>query len=103
MRTIPSTAESMLMAGVMTPSPMKRAIPTMASRETKAIWVRDFSIGSRISRSTIVPPSPFVPRCMARYVYWTVTSMVRVQRISESIPRTFSGVGGMMKKIAVSA
>ncbi len=103
MRVAPSTAERMLIAGVITPSPMKSAIPMIASRDTSAILRPDFSIGSRISLSTIVPPSPFFPSCMARYVYWTVTSVVIVQMISESIPRILSGDGGMIRKMAASA
>ena len=101
MRRIPSTAERMLIAGVMTPSPIKREIPTIASRDTKATWFPDFSRGRRISLSTIVPPSPFLPRCIARYVYSIVTRMVSVQMIRERMPMILSGVGGMRRKIAV--
>ena len=74
----------------------------MDNRETNAIWLLDFNIGSRISLSTIVPPSPFLPRCMARKVYWTVTRSVSVQKIRDRMPIIFWGVGGIRRKMAVN-
>ncbi|OPY35193.1 MAG: hypothetical protein A4E34_00870 [Methanoregula sp. PtaU1.Bin006] len=65
-KRIPSTAERMLMAGVMTPSPMKREIPTIARKEIRATWLPDLRRGSSVSLRTMVPPSPFFPMCMAR-------------------------------------
>ena len=48
----PPTADRMLIAGVMTPSPIKREIPIIASRETKVARFPDFSRGTRTSLST---------------------------------------------------
>ena len=101
-KRIPSTAERILIAGVITPSPIKSEMPMMVRRETNATWFPDFKRGSRISFNTMVPPSPFLPRCMARNVYCTVTRMVSVQNIRERIPITFWGVGGIKRKMAVN-
>ena len=47
MRRIPSTAERILMAGVITPSPINREMPIIASSETNATWLPDLEEGQQ--------------------------------------------------------
>ena len=90
MSTAPSTALNMLIAGVITPSPMRSEMPMKDKSETKRTLLLDFSAETRISRKTIVPPSPLLLRFMAIHEYWTVTRATRVQMISDSTPITLS-------------
>ncbi len=98
----PSTALIILMAGVIIPSPIKRDMPTKESRVTNAICLPDFRRGTRSSLSTIIPPSPFLPRLVASHAYLTVTSTTNVQTIRERTPITFSCVGFVRRNITVS-
>ena len=65
----PSTAERILIAGVITASPIRSDTPIIARREKKATALPDCNNGSRISFNTIVPPSPFRPDCIASHAY----------------------------------
>ena len=60
---------------------------------TKATCRPLLSSGVRISLSTIVPPSPRLPRLIASQAYSTLTSRVSVQTMSESTPRMCASVG----------
>ncbi|OQA13409.1 MAG: hypothetical protein BWY64_03645 [bacterium ADurb.Bin363] len=91
----------MVIAGVITPSPIRRDTPIKVRKVIKAICLVDFSLLTSISFKTIVPPSPFLPRLMASHAYSIETSMVRVQKISDSTPIIFFSVGCMIRKIAV--
>jgi hypothetical protein len=74
------------MAGVITPSPTKSEMPINDRSDTNATCLLDFRRGTRISLSTIVPPSPRFPSLIASQVYWTVTSKISVQKISDKTP-----------------
>jgi len=100
-RVKPSTALSILIAGVITPSPKSRDIPMKERRETNPTCLLDFNKGISISRRTMVPPSPFWPRLIASHAYSTVTTIIRVQIIRERIPITWAKVGGVNRKITV--
>ena len=78
------------MAGVMTPSPSSRDTPMNVRIPAKEMARADLRWESRISRSTISPPCPLRDRLVASQAYSTVTRIVRVQKTSESIPRTLS-------------
>jgi len=86
MSSRPSTAERIEIAGVITPSPIRRETPIKPRNVTNAILRPDLILLVRISFNTIVPPSPLELRLIARIAYSNVTRMIRVQNIRESIP-----------------
>ena len=73
-------------------------MPIKVRKVTNAVFRADLSKGTRISLRTMVPPSPFLPRLMASHAYATVTSITRVQTISERMPITFASVGFVLSK-----
>ena len=85
-RSMPSTALRILMAGVMTPSPMMSEMPMNESMVTTVACLPDLRSGTRSSRSTMVPPSPRLPRLMASQAYSTVTRMMSVQTMRDRTP-----------------
>jgi len=99
--TIPSTADMILMAGVITPSPKSSDTPRNERNPAKASRRPDFNSLIRISLRTISPPCPFFPRLMANQAYSPVTRMVMVQKTRERMPNTFSWVGLVRAKITV--
>ena len=74
------------MAGVMTPSPSSSETPRKERNPAKA-RIRPFLKSlMMISRRTISPPWPFLPRLMASQAYSAVTRMVMVQKTSDRMP-----------------
>ena len=102
MRVMPSTALNILMAGVMTPSPTSREMPTNVKSVTPTAERLVFRKGRRRLLRTIVPPSPFDPRLMANQAYSTETRIVRVHMTRERTPITLSCVGFARRKMTVS-
>ena len=92
----PSTAPSTEMAGVITPSPYRRAAPKSPSATSSnrrfLSSPRRFCWRSRASRARI-PPSPRLSARRMNTMYFTLTTRISDQRISERTPRMFSGVG----------
>ncbi len=84
--SIPSTADSIEIAGVMTPSPINRQMPIYERKVTNARVRPGLIILTRISRSTMVPPSPLRPRLMASQAYSTMTRIISVHTIRETMP-----------------
>ena len=85
----PSTADSTLMAGVITPSPYSSAAPMSTSRvsaETPCSFLPIRS-GTSASRARI-PPSPWLSARMMNARYLTVTTIINDQKMSERTPRT---------------
>jgi len=101
-RSVPSTALSMLIAGVITPSPTRRDIPMKERNVTKTVFFRDLKKEVSNSFRTMVPPSPFCPRPMASHAYSMVTSIVRVQKMRERTPIMFCSVGFVRRKTTVN-
>ncbi len=94
---IPSTADRILIAGVMTHSPIISEMPSMARRVNIDAERGCLMSGSRIPFRTRVPPSPVCESFMARMVYCTVTITVSVQKISEIVPMILARVGSMKR------
>ncbi len=99
-RRMPSTAERMLIAGVMTPSPIKSAIPTSVRTDTADVAIPGFNRESRMVRRTMVPPSPLSERDMASQIYWNVMMMRRVHVMRERRPKMLWAVGSRKSRIA---
>ena len=97
MTITPSTAPSTEMAGVMIPSPYSRAAPNSASQMTR-FFLRSSSrmpllfCSSRASRARM-PPSPRLSARRMNPMYFTLTTLISDQTISDSTPTTFAGVG----------
>ena len=88
------------MAGVMTPSPIKRAIPMIVRMDTADAVIPGFSRESRIVLRTIVPPSPLSESDMASQMYWMVMMVNSVHVIRERSPNMLNVVGSMKSRIA---
>ena len=98
----PSTALSMLMAGVITPSPIRREIPTIEIIRTMPALLLEERRDVSISFKTIVPPSPLLLRLMASHAYCTVTRVKSVQTIKDRTPITLSCVGFRRRNTTVT-
>lgn len=65
----PSTADKIVIAGVITPSPNKSEIPMYPKNYTTPIFLPFFNIDVRISFNTIIPPSPLILKLIASQEY----------------------------------
>ena len=91
----PSTAESTEIAGVMTPSPKKIAVPKMPIRSRRARSVgRSFTACEASASMAIRPPSPLLSARRMSSTYFSETTTVSVQNISDSTPWMFSALIG---------
>ena len=91
----PSTAPSTEIAGVMTPSPKKIAVPKMPTkRSLRRSGGRSRTACEASASMAIRPPSPLLSARRMRTTYLTETMTVSVQKTSERTPKTFSGVSG---------
>ena len=90
--SVPSTAESTEIAGVMMPSPYKRPAP--ATAETAQAWAARFVSGFFACRtrakSAKMPPSPSLSAFVMKPRYFTQMTLVSDQKNSESTPSTLS-------------
>ena len=91
----PSMAESTEMAGVMMPSPKSSAAPTMTSTATSPIRPTGAgpSFGDTRASRAMMPPSPSLSARIRTARYFTVTTRVRLQTMSDTTPKTFSRSG----------
>jgi len=65
----PSTAESIDIAGVITPSPRSKETPIYPRKDMKPTFLPFLSVVTRISLRTIIPPSPLVLILIANQAY----------------------------------
>ena len=91
----PSTADSTEMAGVMTPSPMRRDAPNRPSSTRRRMRVRTVAASPSRARmasasSDSTPPSPSLSARMTKTRYLIETTKVIDQNTRESTPRMFS-------------
>ena len=87
----PSTAPSTEIAGVMSASQKKNAVPASAS--PTATFAQVLPVISRRwarANSARIPPSPSLSARMMTVTYLRVTEMVRLQKTSDSTPSTTS-------------
>src|SRR5215469_3802789 len=85
----PSTALSTEMAGVMSASQKKNAVPASASpTATFAQVLPGISRRCASANSARMPPSPSLSARMMTVTYLSVTEIVSAQKISDSTPRT---------------
>ena len=91
-KPIPSTADRTLMAGVIIPSPYRRAAPKSPSR------IRTFLDPTSSSRrgatravSARMPPSPSLSARNTKRRYLTDTTITSAQKISDRTPSTLVG------------
>ena len=92
---MPSTAESTVIAGVMTASPKKIAVPkspTSISPRRSVGFSRTAVVAS--ASIAIRPPSPLLSARRISSTYLKETTMVMVQNSSDSTPRMLSCVMG---------
>ena len=83
----PSTADSTEMAGVMTPSPKKIAVPKMPSSSSlRRSGGRSFTACEASASIAIKPPSPLLSARRISTTYFSETTTVRVQNISDKTP-----------------
>lgn len=98
----PSTADRILIAGVITPSPINNETPIYPRKEMKATLLPFFKVEISISFKTIIPPSPRMLKLIANQAYWIVTKEINVQNIRERTPKIFSFEGVVKVNIIVS-
>ncbi len=86
------------MAGVMMPSPKRSAAPTMTSPATSPMLPRGAlpSLGGTSARSAMMPPSPSLSARIRKERYLTVTTIVTLQTMSDTTPRTFCRRGATL-------
>src|SRR3546814_2996308 len=82
----PSTAEEMVMAGVIMPSANKAAPPSMAG---KTIHLPFFRTSEKSER---IPPSPLLSARRVMMTYFKVVCNVSVQKTHDSPPSTSVGL-----------
>jgi len=84
---MPSTAESTEMAGVITPSPKKMAVPKMprASNLPRKAGLSFTAVEASVSMATR-PPSPLLSARRISVTYFSDTITVRVQNIIDKMP-----------------
>jgi hypothetical protein len=91
----PSTADSTEMAGVMTPSPKKIAVPKMpSSKSLRRSTGRSFTACEASASIAISPPSPLLSARRINTTYFSETTTVSVQNTNDRMPRMLSGVSG---------
>ena len=91
----PSTADSTEMAGVITPSPKKMAVPKMPSSSRRERNTgRSFTACEASASMAISPPSPLLSARRISATYFSDTTTVSVQNASERMPRMLSGFSG---------
>ena len=83
------------MAGVMTPSPKKMAVPKMPSSSSRSRSL-GLSFTACEARASIAmrPPSPWLSARRISTTYFKDTTTLSVQNTSDRMPRMFSGVSG---------
>ena len=83
------------MAGVMTPSPKKIAVPKMPSSSSRVRSAgRSFTAWVARASMAIKPPSPWLSARRINATYFSETTTVNVQNTSDKMPRMLSGVSG---------
>ena len=83
------------MAGVMTPSPKKMAVPKMPSSSSRLRSTgRDFTACEASASMAMRPPSPLLSARRISVTYFSDTTTVSVQNTMDKMPRMFSGVSG---------
>ena len=83
----PSTADSTEIAGVMTPSPKKIAVPKMPTTSSRRRSGGRSRTACEASASMAIrPPSPLLSARRIRTTYLTETITVSVQNTSDSTP-----------------
>ena len=87
---MPSTAERMEIAGVMTPSPKNNPAPTMPTMlRTRSVFsLRATRLASAMSDR--VPPSPLLSARIMKVTYFSVTVTISDQKISDNTPKMSS-------------
>jgi hypothetical protein len=89
---MPSTAPRTEIAGVITPSPYRRAAPNSPSPTSRRRAPSRCRRGwSRASKARM-PPSPRLSACMMKVRYLNDTTKLSDQKINDSTPRTFAAV-----------
>jgi hypothetical protein len=89
----PSTAESTEMAGVMTPSPKKMAVPNTPTNRSRLRSAGRSATAVEASASIAMrPPSPLLSARRIKATYFSPTMTVRVQNTSESTPKMASSL-----------
>ncbi len=83
------------MAGVMTPSPKKMAVPKMpsSSRLSRSLG-RSFTACEASASIAMSPPSPWLSARRISTTYFSETMTVSVQKTSDRMPSMLSGVSG---------
>jgi hypothetical protein len=92
----PSTALSTEIDGVMTPSPQNSAAPSRPRITTEPYW-RDPrpTADDANAVSAMMPPSPRLSARRIRTTYFSATTSIRVQTITEMTPMMFAAVSPM--------
>ncbi len=99
----PSTALSTEIAGVISASQKKNAVPASASPTSH---VDQLCAATRCrcasANSARIPPSPWLSARIITLTYLMVTESIRLQKISDSTPSTAAGSKGPVASSAVS-
>src|SRR5690348_960788 len=92
----PSTADSTVIDGVITPSPKNNAAPSTAA-STTSLRVSGCWRVARCASAIIamIPPSPLLSARMMKVTYFSATTISNVHSTSDSTPSTLNVVTGM--------
>ena len=92
----PSTADSTVIEGVITPSPKNSAAPSTAANMT-SLRVRGYWRVARCASAIIamMPPSPLLSARMMKVTYFNATTISSVHSTSDNTPSTLNVVTGM--------
>src|SRR6185437_727518 len=91
----PSTADSTVIEGVITPSPKNSEAPSTAA-STTSLRVRGYLRVARWASAIIamMPPSPLLSARMMNVMYFTATTITSVHSTSDNTPSTLKVVTG---------
>lgn len=92
----PSSAERTEITGVMSPSPYSKADPKSPARTSPRLKLASRFLWSRASIAK-TPPSPSSSARMMNKAYLMLTTNMSDQKIRDTNPRTFWGVGATAK------
>src|SRR6185437_4546405 len=92
----PSTAESTVIDGEITPSPKNSAAPSTAA-STTSLRVRGYCRVARCASAIIamMPPSPLLSARMMKVMYFNATTISNVHNTNDRMPSTLKVVTGM--------
>ena len=88
----PSTADSTEIAGVITPSPKNSAAPNKPSAMIHQRIRGCLTPRCASDINAMMPPSPLLSARMMKVAYFTLTTRISDQKISESTPNTLCGL-----------